>query len=163
MSGDRGPRRTLPLKAYERYGRARDASDYVRASSPSISRTPSVVTAWPPIESWPLRMSSMTTHVTGRTGSPTTVAKVSAGSFVPKPEVDSTVVRITPLPDSKPRVPIADENHYSKVVHAAFGQRRKTLRNALRELLEAGELEQLGIEPGVRGETLSVPEFVRIA
>src|SRR5262249_33571339 len=62
----------------------------------------------------------------------TTVAKVGAGSFVPPPKVDSTVVRIVPLPDAQPRVPIANERHYSNVVHAAFGQRRKTLRNALR-------------------------------
>jgi 16S rRNA (adenine1518-N6/adenine1519-N6)-dimethyltransferase len=52
---------------------------------------------------------------------------------------------------------------FADLVTRAFGQRRKTLRNALRKLLEAGELEKLGIEPGARGETLGVPEFVRIA
>nr|MBA3541013.1 ribosomal RNA small subunit methyltransferase A [Deltaproteobacteria bacterium] len=66
----------------------------------------------------------------------TTVAKVSAGSFVPAPKIDSTVIRMTPLPGARPRVPIADEAHYSNVVHAAFGQRRKTLRNALRAKFE---------------------------
>jgi 16S rRNA (adenine1518-N6/adenine1519-N6)-dimethyltransferase len=48
-------------------------------------------------------------------------------------------------------------------VSRAFGQRRKTLRNALKDLLEARELEQLRIEPGARGETLGVEQFVRIA
>ena len=55
-----------------------------------------------------------------------------------------------------------DESLFADVVTRAFGQRRKTLRNALRMMIEAGELEQLGIEPGARGETLGVPEFVRI-
>ncbi len=96
-----------------------------------------------------------------------TVAKVGAGSFSPPPKIDSTVLRLEPLPGVAARVPIADEAHYSKVVHAAFGQRRKTLRNALRavfpdEHVDAA-LAQTGIDGGRRGETLDIPEFAAVA
>jgi 16S rRNA (adenine1518-N6/adenine1519-N6)-dimethyltransferase len=95
------------------------------------------------------------------------VAKVAAGSFVPAPDVDSTVVRIIPLPEAKPRVPIADEKHYSDVVHAAFGQRRKTLRNALRAVYEVAAVDTAltatAIDGQRRGETLSIPEFAQLA
>lgn len=96
-----------------------------------------------------------------------TVAKVSAGSFMPAPKVDSTVIRMVPLPDAKPRVPIADEKHYSAVVHAAFGQRRKTLRNALRSMyddaaVDAG-LAATQIDGQRRGETLAISEFGALA
>lgn len=95
----------------------------------------------------------------------TTVAKVGAGSFLPPPKIDSTVIKLVPLPS--PRTPIADEKHYSAVVHAAFGQRRKTLRNALRavfaeEAVDAA-LAQTGIDGGRRGETLDISEFGALA
>jgi 16S rRNA (adenine1518-N6/adenine1519-N6)-dimethyltransferase len=95
------------------------------------------------------------------------VAKVGAGSFLPPPKIDSTVIRIVPLAEAKPRVPIADEAHYSAVVHAAFGQRRKTLRNALRAAFEDaaidGALAATGIDGQRRGETLDIPEFGALA
>ena len=94
-----------------------------------------------------------------------TVAKVGAGSFIPPPKVDSTVVKLTPL--AAPRAPIADEKHYSAVVHAAFGQRRKTLRNALRSMFdEAGvdaALAATKIDGQRRGETLDIAEFAALA
>lgn len=94
-----------------------------------------------------------------------TVIKVSSGSFVPAPQVDSTVIKLVPL--AGPRVPIADPAHYSKVVHTAFGQRRKTLRNALRsvwlpEQVDAA-LTTAAIDGQRRGETLDIPEFGRLA
>ncbi|MCX5747732.1 MAG: 16S rRNA (adenine(1518)-N(6)/adenine(1519)-N(6))-dimethyltransferase RsmA [Proteobacteria bacterium] len=96
-----------------------------------------------------------------------TVAKVGAGSFVPAPKIDSTVIVMTPLPGNQPRVPIADEAHYSVVVHAAFGQRRKTLRNALKAKFEAARVEAAltatGIDGVRRGETLSIAEFAALA
>jgi len=96
-----------------------------------------------------------------------TVAKVSAGSFVPAPKVDSTVIRLTPLPDGQPRVPIADDKHYSAVVHAAFGQRRKTLRNALRAVFDDAvvdaALAETKIDGQRRGETLDIAEFGALA
>jgi 16S rRNA (adenine1518-N6/adenine1519-N6)-dimethyltransferase len=97
----------------------------------------------------------------------TTVAKVSAGSFVPPPKVDSTVVKLVPLAGGLPRVPIANEKHYSSVVHAAFGQRRKTLRNALRAVFEEravdAALVATGIDGARRGETLDIAEFGALA
>ncbi|MBL0218460.1 MAG: ribosomal RNA small subunit methyltransferase A [Myxococcales bacterium] len=95
----------------------------------------------------------------------TTVAKVSAGSFVPAPKIDSTVIRLVPL--AQPRAPIADPKHYSAVVHAAFGQRRKTLRNALRavfpdEAVDAA-LASTNIDGIRRGETLDITEFAALA
>jgi 16S rRNA (adenine1518-N6/adenine1519-N6)-dimethyltransferase len=96
-----------------------------------------------------------------------TVAKVGAGSFVPPPKIDSTVIRIVPLADAKPRCPIADEKHYSAVVHAAFGQRRKTLRNALRAVFAPdavdAALTSTAIDGQRRGETLDIPEFAALA
>jgi 16S rRNA (adenine1518-N6/adenine1519-N6)-dimethyltransferase len=95
----------------------------------------------------------------------TTVIKVGAGSFLPPPKIDSTVIKMVPL--AQPRAPITDEAHYSKVVHAAFNQRRKTLRNALRaqfadEAVDAA-LAKTGIDGGRRGETLDIPEFAALA
>ncbi|HEU4735144.1 MAG TPA: 16S rRNA (adenine(1518)-N(6)/adenine(1519)-N(6))-dimethyltransferase RsmA [Kofleriaceae bacterium] len=96
-----------------------------------------------------------------------TVAKVGAGSFVPPPKVDSTVIKLVPLPGAQPRVPLADETHYASVVHAAFGQRRKTLRNALRAVFDEqavdAALAGTGIDGGRRGETLDIAEFGRLA
>ncbi len=95
----------------------------------------------------------------------TTVLKVGAGSFLPPPKIDSTVLKIVPLPE--PRAAIADHAHYSKVVHAAFGQRRKTLRNALRAVFADtavdAALAATGIDGGRRGETLDIAEFARLA
>ncbi len=89
--------------------------------------------------------------------------KVSRGAFLPAPRVDSAVVRLTPL--AEPRVPIADPAHYERVVRAAFGQRRKTLRNALRAAFPEVDaaLARAGIDGERRGETLSIEEFGKIA
>lgn len=82
-------------------------------------------------------------------------------AFHPQPKVWSSVVRM--MPYAIPPHRASDERVFADVVLRAFGQRRKTLRNALKDLLEARELEQLRIEPGARGETLGVEQFVRIA
>jgi 16S rRNA (adenine1518-N6/adenine1519-N6)-dimethyltransferase len=87
--------------------------------------------------------------------------RVSAGAFRPAPKVDSAVVRLTPLLETRPS--LADERLFARLVAAAFGQRRKTLRNALKALASEADLERAGIAPGVRGETLSVADFVRLA
>ena len=94
-----------------------------------------------------------------------TVAKVGAGSFVPPPKIDSTVVKLSLLPET--RAPIADEKHYSAVVHAAFGQRRKTLRNALRAVFDEAAVDTALAETKIdgirRGETLDIAEFAALA
>ena len=90
---------------------------------------------------------------------------VSSGSFLPRPKVDSAVVRLTPY--KTPPVPVKDEAMYFAVVKAAFAQRRKMLSNALsaafgRERALAA-LAAAGINPSARGETLGVEQFARLA
>ena len=87
--------------------------------------------------------------------------RVSAGAFNPAPQVESAFVRLTPH-RRLPSVAV-DENLFAEVVRAAFTQRRKTLRNALRDHASGDELSGLGIDPGLRPERLSVAEFVQIA
>jgi 16S rRNA (adenine1518-N6/adenine1519-N6)-dimethyltransferase len=86
---------------------------------------------------------------------------VPPGAFRPAPNVDSAVARLVPLGAAKPW--IADTALFGRVVAAAFGQRRKTLRNALSEFCEASALTSAGIDPAARGETLGVADFVRLA
>jgi 16S rRNA (adenine1518-N6/adenine1519-N6)-dimethyltransferase len=85
---------------------------------------------------------------------------VGPGAFNPPPKVDSAVVRITPRPAP---FPIRDLARYDRVVTLAFGQRRKTLSNALRGALAPGAFEAAGIDPKARGETLSPEQFARLA
>lgn len=92
------------------------------------------------------------------------VVRVARGGFWPPPKVESTVVRLTPLPE--PRADLGDPDRFSGVVHAAFGQRRKTLRNALRaryphEAVDRA-LEATGIDGDRRGETLDIGEFAAL-
>ena len=95
----------------------------------------------------------------------TTVLKVPAGSFLPPPKIDSTVIKLVPL--AQPRTPIANEKHYSAVVHAAFGQRRKTLRNALKAMWADQEVDAALVATAIdgmrRGETLDIAEFGALA
>jgi 16S rRNA (adenine1518-N6/adenine1519-N6)-dimethyltransferase len=85
---------------------------------------------------------------------------VSRSAFVPPPKVTSAVVHIEPIEapaDVDPRV-------MEKVTEAAFGQRRKMLRSSLKAYRGAVEaLNDLGIDPQRRAETLSVEDFVRLA
>ncbi len=90
-----------------------------------------------------------------------------ADQFHPRPKVDSAVLAIQFK--SSIAHPVADEKKMARVVQAAFGQRRKTLRNALSGALlnldsasAAAALEQSGIDPVRRAETLSVAEFVNL-
>ncbi|WP_110655316.1 16S rRNA (adenine(1518)-N(6)/adenine(1519)-N(6))-dimethyltransferase RsmA [Salinicola halimionae] len=86
---------------------------------------------------------------------------VSPDAFVPQPKVDSAIVRLTPF--SELPSPANDEAHFSDVVRQAFGQRRKTLRNNLKGIIDVEALEALGIDPGRRPQTLRVDELVAIS
>jgi 16S rRNA (adenine1518-N6/adenine1519-N6)-dimethyltransferase len=91
---------------------------------------------------------------------------VPARAFRPPPRVESAVIRVEFR--RSPRVAVADERAFTRVVRAAFGQRRKTLANALRGggLGGAGVADALraaGIDPGRRAETLDLEEFARVA
>ncbi|MFD1957245.1 16S rRNA (adenine(1518)-N(6)/adenine(1519)-N(6))-dimethyltransferase RsmA [Paenibacillus thailandensis] len=99
---------------------------------------------------------------------PKLVCTVPHTVFIPQPNVDSAVIKLT-LRD-KPPVDVPDEEHFFRVVQASFAQRRKTLANNLTAM--AGKerreavlqlLTRCGIEPSRRGETLSLEEFARIS
>ena len=82
-------------------------------------------------------------------------------AFSPKPKVMSAIVRLLPYKDlplkaKQPQV-------LDKVVRAAFAQRRKTLRNGLKGLISAAELEAINVDPGARAETLDIATFVNIS
>lgn len=86
---------------------------------------------------------------------------VPPGAFRPAPKVTSSIVRLVPLP--REALDVQDEALFGRVVAAAFGQRRKTLRNTLRGLLDETGFYALNIDPGLRGERLGVADYVRIA
>jgi len=86
---------------------------------------------------------------------------VPAGAFRPAPKVESAVARLLPLGAGAPL--IRDFPLFQRLVAAAFGQRRKTLRNAVAALATPADLEAARIVPTARGETLSVADFVRLA
>lgn len=86
---------------------------------------------------------------------------IGPGAFKPPPKVVSAFVRLTPY--DEPPFPVADAGMFDQVLIRAFGQRRKTLRNALKGLLEADEIAALGIDPGQRAEQIDVAGFVAIA
>jgi 16S rRNA (adenine1518-N6/adenine1519-N6)-dimethyltransferase len=94
---------------------------------------------------------------------------VPPSAFSPPPKVISTVVKLTPRP--QPPVPVQDEQWLFRVIRGGFGQRRKTLVNALgtvfQRRIEPHRLRQLlakvGIDAGRRGETLTLFEYARLA
>lgn len=101
-------------------------------------------------------------------GEPQRLFTVSAGNFMPAPKVNSAVVRID-LYKEKPVVP-KNEELFFKVIKAAFGQRRKTLVNALQTGFPTRTKEELariitecGFDERIRGEKLSTADFAAIA
>ncbi len=86
---------------------------------------------------------------------------IGPGAFRPPPRVHSTFVRLVPHP--VPPVEVADERCFDTVVRQAFSQRRKTLRNALKGLLDADRIAAAGVDPGSRAESLDLAAFARLA
>lgn len=86
---------------------------------------------------------------------------VPPGAFRPPPKVDSSVVRLVPLAESEKHD--ADPARLHAIVKAAFAQRRKTLSNGLKQLMDADTIRRAGIDPGARAETLAPLDFVRLA
>ena len=91
----------------------------------------------------------------------TALFTVGPGAFRPPPKVDSAVVRLVPRAPGS--VGIADPARFSAFVRDAFGQRRKTLRNALSRLCDEDWIRAAGVDPKARAEQLSVADFVRLA
>ena len=86
---------------------------------------------------------------------------VPPDAFTPAPKVDSAIVRLIPLPASK--LQARDEAAFARIVSIAFSQRRKMLRNTLRDLFDEAALVRLGIKPTARPEELSVADYVNLA
>lgn len=89
------------------------------------------------------------------------ILDVPAAAFDPAPRVESAVVRLTPylhLPHAA-----RDEAAFGRIVAAAFSQRRKTLRNALKDYFGAEDFARLEIDGGLRAQDLGVGDFVRLA
>jgi 16S rRNA (adenine1518-N6/adenine1519-N6)-dimethyltransferase len=89
------------------------------------------------------------------------VLRVASGAFSPPPKVESVVVRLVPY--DIPPYPVEDYGAFDRVVRAAFSQRRKTLRNALRKLVDADRINEAGIDPSVRAEQLGVSDYVKLS
>ena len=91
----------------------------------------------------------------------TALFNIGAGAFNPPPRVESAFVRLQPY-EQLP-VSVDSEAVFTRLVRQAFSQRRKTLRNALRDMLDAGEISSLGIDPSLRAEMLSLEDFAALA
>lgn len=85
---------------------------------------------------------------------------VPPDAFHPKPKVYSAIVRLTPY--QAPVYPVVDVLHLEQLVAQAFAMRRKMLANNLKPLLNAAQLNDLGIDPQARPEQISVGDYVKI-
>lgn len=86
---------------------------------------------------------------------------VGPESFRPSPKVTSAIVRLTPY--LIPPVEVGEYTRFETVVASAFGQRRKTLRNALKSLLPEETIRACGIDPQSRAETLPIKAFAALS
>lgn len=87
--------------------------------------------------------------------------RVPGGAFRPQPKVESAFARLRPRAISP--WGLDDSGVFARVVSLAFGQRRKTLRNALAPVADESVLKSAGIDPQARGETLSIGQFVALS
>ncbi|KHD04848.1 ribosomal RNA small subunit methyltransferase A [Candidatus Thiomargarita nelsonii] len=86
---------------------------------------------------------------------------VSPAAFYPPPKVESSVVQLRPF--LSPPVLVKNREHFAKIVALAFSQRRKMLRNTLKKVFDAKDIEAAGIDPMARAETLRLEDFARLA
>ena len=86
---------------------------------------------------------------------------VPPGAFRPPPKVDSAVARL--VPHDPATIGINDPARFAEVVRAAFGQRRKTLRNALNGVCTAEQFTAAGVRPEARAEQIEVAQFIALA
>lgn len=83
---------------------------------------------------------------------------VSPSAFTPKPKVDSAILRL--VPREKRELSTEQEKVLEKIVKQAFSQRRKTLRNNLKGLIQSEQWDKTTVDPARRAETLTVSEFI---
>ena len=91
----------------------------------------------------------------------TSLFVVPPGAFRPPPKVDSAVARLVPRDPAT--VGIVDPKHFAELVKAAFGQRRKTLRNALNGIVDEAGFAAAGVRSDLRAEQLDVADFIALA
>ena len=99
---------------------------------------------------------------------PYIVANVPCNCFMPRPNVDSAVIRLTRY--EEPPVQVKDEKMLFKIIRASFNQRRKTLQNGLNNSSElnftkdqiAAAIAEAGFSPSVRGEALTLEQFAKL-
>lgn len=99
---------------------------------------------------------------------PYIVANVPCNCFMPRPNVDSAVIRLTRY--EEPPVQVKDEKMLFKIIRASFNQRRKTLQNGLNNSSElnftkdqiAAAIAEAGFPPSVRGEALTLEQFAKL-
>lgn len=82
-------------------------------------------------------------------------------SFSPKPKVMSAIFKLKPYP--QPPIPVDNISDLNTLVTQAFSQRRKTIRNSLSKLLPESEIVELGIDPSLRAEALSLEDFIQLS
>jgi 16S rRNA (adenine1518-N6/adenine1519-N6)-dimethyltransferase len=87
--------------------------------------------------------------------------EVPPAAFRPPPKVDSAVVRLLPRPVGS--LGIRDPALFERLVRDAFGQRRKTLRNAVQAVCSAEQITAAGLRPELRAEQLAVAEFIKLS
>lgn len=100
---------------------------------------------------------------------PEVMLTVPAGCFMPRPNVDSSVIKL--MRYEKPYVSVSDEKWMFDIIRASFNQRRKTLVNGLGNAPELNltkenvlsALEKMGLSPTVRGEALTLEQFASLA
>ena len=86
---------------------------------------------------------------------------VAPSSFKPPPRVDSAVIRMVPF--DSPEYDVGDYKNFSSIVQTAFSQRRKTISNSLKSVLDRKTIIACEIDPGLRAENLSVADFARLS
>lgn len=91
----------------------------------------------------------------------TKLFRVLPQAFTPPPKVTSAVVRL--MPRTQPVTDIRNRELFAVIVRECFNQRRKTLRNALKNFLSVNQIKSLGIDPHLRPENLNVSDFARLA
>ena len=99
---------------------------------------------------------------------PYIVANVPCNCYMPRPNVDSAVIRLTRY--EEPPVQVKDEKMLFKIIRASFNQRRKTLQNGLNNSSElnftkdqiAAAIAEAGFSPSVRGEALTLEQFAKL-
>ncbi|WP_278287467.1 16S rRNA (adenine(1518)-N(6)/adenine(1519)-N(6))-dimethyltransferase RsmA [Clostridium acetireducens] len=95
-----------------------------------------------------------------------TIRKVPPQSFIPQPKVESTIIKLDKL--DTPRAYVKDEKFFFELIRSSFNMRRKTLKNALKNLKIPNDIiefsfKESNIDPKRRGETLTIEEFAKLS